>query len=134
MSNLIELKIIFFDGVCVLCNRSINIVLKYNLKRNLKVATLQGIKAQKYLSNEDLRLKNSVILFTESGKLYKSQAVLEISKDLCFPFNLIQYLRVFPSWFLDIFYDLIAYYRYRWYGKESRCRLPSNDEKDRFLD
>ncbi|MFT6632027.1 MAG: putative DCC family thiol-disulfide oxidoreductase YuxK [Bacteriovoracaceae bacterium] len=134
MKEVDQLKIIFFDGVCVLCNKAVNTVLKNNSKRNLKIASLQGIKAQKYLNNEDLKNLNSIIYFTETRKLYKSDAVLEISKDLNFPLSLFQHLEVVPRWFRDLVYDFIASNRYKWYGKNESCRLPTVEEKDRFLD
>jgi predicted DCC family thiol-disulfide oxidoreductase YuxK len=134
MKEVDQLKIVFFDGVCGLCNKAVDFILKNNKKRNLKVASLQGLKAQKYLSDNDLKKLDSIIFFTEFRTLYKSDAIIEISKDLVFPYNLIQHLEVFPKWLRDFIYDFIALNRYRWYGKNKSCRLPAPNEKDRFLD
>ena len=134
MKQISELKIIFFDGVCELCNSSVDFILKTNIKRNLKIASLQGIKAQKFLDNNDLKNLNTIILYTESKKYYKSDAIIEISKDLVFPINLIQHFAFIPKVIRDLIYDFISQNRYKWYGKRNKCRLPTKSEKDRFLE
>ena len=129
-------QIVFFDGVCNLCNRSVNFLIKQDKKNVLKFASLQSAYAQNVvpkalLNHEKL---DSIIVYTD-GKFYdRSTAVLKLCKilgGLCSVF-LIGYL--LPRYIRDGLYSFIANNRYRWFGKTDQCRVPTAELKERFLD
>ena len=126
-------KIVFFDGVCNLCNGFINFIFRYNNDPELKVSSLQGETAKKHLNNSDIRELNSVIYFKEGQKYYQSKAVLYILKDMGSIFKLAFIFIIIPSFLRDPIYKFIANNRYRFFGKQDYCRLPTPDERDRFL-
>lgn len=126
-------KIIFFDGVCNLCNGFINFVFQYNDNSTLKVASLQGETAKKHLTQADINNLSSVIYLRNGKKYYQSSAVLYVLKDMGGIFQIFFPLIILPSFFRDVCYDLIAKNRYRLFGKKDHCRLPTPDERERFL-
>lgn len=134
MSRNSSFKIVFYDGECIFCNRSVQFILKYSKNDKLMFASLQGVKAQKYLSTRELKEKDSVIVFTEKMKFYKSDAVVEIAKDLILPFSFLRVINILPKQLRDLAYDFFAKNRYRWFGKYDHCIIPDQTQKDRFLD
>ncbi|EMO88234.1 thiol-disulfide oxidoreductase DCC family protein [Leptospira noguchii] len=128
--------IVFFDGICNLCNFVVLFFLDRNQKGNLKFASLQSMAAERILGNKvGLNDSPSSVLFLEDGILYqKSNAILKISAYLCFPWNLLPLFRWVPVCFRDFIYDWIARNRYRWFGKLETCRIPDPSLKHRFLE
>ncbi|GAA5035871.1 hypothetical protein GCM10011506_31650 [Marivirga lumbricoides] len=127
------MRIIFFDGVCNLCNGAVNFVIDRDPKAKFKLAPLQSDIAAKYLKEEQLDNLNSIALF-EEGKIYqKSSAALRIAKKLTGAWPLLYGLIIIPPFMRDFFYDLVAKNRYKWFGKQETCRMPTPDIKTRFL-
>lgn len=127
-------RIVFFDGVCGLCNIFVDLLFKIDRKANFKVAPLQGETAKRLLPQEVPLDLDTVILY-ESGSLYtKSNAVIKILSStgrIGFLFGI--GMRIFPKMLRDLVYDFIVSSRYSVYGKLDSCRLPKEDEKSRFL-
>ncbi|WP_061247729.1 thiol-disulfide oxidoreductase DCC family protein [Leptospira noguchii] len=128
--------IVFFDGICNLCNFVVLFFLDRNQKGNLKFASLQSMAAERILGNKvGFNDSPSSVLFLEEGILYqKSNAILKISAYLCFPWNLLPLFRWVPACFRDLIYNWIARNRYRWFGKLETCRIPDPSLKHRFLE
>ena len=129
-----ESDIIFFDGVCNLCNGFVQFVIKNSASQKFKFASLQGHSAQQILSiNSDTHF--STILFLEHGIIYKkSSAVLRIAKKLDHPWKIFFAFIIIPQFLRDFVYDFVAKNRYRFFGKTVVCRIPTEDEKHLFLD
>jgi len=129
-------RIVFFDGICVLCNKSVDFLIKNDKKKRLKYATTQSEAADYLLSNEQLQpaIPESIIYY-ENGDIYvKSTAILKIFKELRQPWPVFSYLIIIPRPIRDGMYDLIARYRYRWFGKMQHCRLPDAKTREVVLD
>lgn len=126
--------IVFFDGVCGLCNRSVDFVLQRDPGVFL-FAPLQGLTSSENL-DVSLRGENlgSIVLRDEAGTHIKSTAVLRICRRLPAPWSWVSVLRVVPRVIRDAVYDWVAANRYRWFGKTDTCRLPTPEERTRFLD
>ncbi len=130
-----NMQIILFDGVCNLCNSSINFIIDRDPDQNFVFAPLQEKTGQdlqrKYgLSPEAL---DSVVLI-KRGKIFKkSSAALEIAKKLSGGWKLLIILKLIPRRFRDMIYDVIAKNRYRWFGKTDQCRMPTSELKMRFI-
>jgi predicted DCC family thiol-disulfide oxidoreductase YuxK len=128
-----DTPILLFDGVCNLCNSSVDFILRFEKNTQINFSTIQTIESEKLLSNfSNIPITDSV-LFIENGQLFQeSTAALKIAKYLKY-FWILSYLIYLPEWIRDPVYRLLARNRYRWFGKRSTCRFPSNDLKDRFL-
>jgi predicted DCC family thiol-disulfide oxidoreductase YuxK len=128
-----NVKIVFFDGVCNLCNGFINFIFANNKDQSLKVASLQGETAQKYLTETEISKLSTVIYYKNGEKVYRSRAVIFILKDMGFPFSMSLIFLIIPDLLRDLMYKFIANNRYRFFGKKDSCRLPTAEEKERFL-
>ena len=129
-------QIVFFDGVCNLCNRSVNFLIKHDKKGVLKFASLQSTFAKNTLPKSllDSEALDSILFYTE-GKYYKkSNAILKLFKTLGGFFYVFQLGYLLPPFLRNGVYTLIANNRYRWFGTTAQCSVPSADVKDRFLD
>jgi predicted DCC family thiol-disulfide oxidoreductase YuxK len=125
--------VILFDGVCNLCNYSVQLILKYERKPTFKFAFLQSETAKTILKNFDEGVITNSVLLIENGKLFQqSSAALRIAKHLKY-FRLLYFLIVLPTWTRDPLYRYIARKRYKWFGKRSSCLMPTPEFKDRFI-
>lgn len=128
-------NIVFFDGVCVLCNRSVNFLIKRDKKKLLKFASLQSETAKQIFSHSDDQQDDESVIFYSDGNIYKkSAAIIKIAKYLKFPWNTLKILQIIPVSLRDIIYDYVARKRYKWFGKTNQCLIPPEDLKDRFLE
>lgn len=127
-------KIVFFDGVCHLCNGFVDQVISSDTKkRQFLFAPLQGMTAELLLKPEDRAKLDSVIYF-EAGRVYtKSTAVLKILSQLGGFYKLFGIARIIPTGLRDIIYSLIAKNRYAWFGERDFCRLPQPEERAYLL-
>ncbi|MDY8136292.1 DUF393 domain-containing protein [Aquimarina sp. 2201CG5-10] len=132
-----EKKIIFFDGVCNLCNSFIDYVIKRDKEKKIFYCSLQSEEAQTILKPFEIDLEKglSTIYYYDKGKLYKrSTAILKIYKELSgFPKFASGIALIIPAFLRNVVYDFIAKNRYRFYGKKETCRLPSLEERNQFL-
>jgi predicted DCC family thiol-disulfide oxidoreductase YuxK len=126
-------QIIFFDGVCNLCNSFVDFLIRRDHDQAFSFAPLQGETARQKLPADKLARLNSVVLWNQGQILEKSDAALTVLQQLG---GLWWFMRVFwiaPAFLRDLVYDLIAANRYRFFGKRETCRLPTPEEKARFL-
>ena len=128
--------IIFYDGVCALCNWCVTFTLKHDKAGRFHFAALQSEVAKKLLqpyeiSPQDL---NTVVLLCEGRVYLKSDAVLKVLAYLGWPWSLCGVAKILPRFVRDFFYDCVAKFRYRMFGKLDVCPLPSADTRSRFVD
>ena len=130
-------KIILFDGVCNLCNRTVQFVIKHDKKDEFRFTTLQGEIGKQLVKERhiDTDTVDSIILI-EPGIAYytKSTAALKIGASFGGAWKLLYVLDLIPSSLSDIVYDFVARNRYKWYGKKDACMIPTPELKDKFLD
>lgn len=137
--NLPQDKIlILFDGVCNLCNSSVLFVIKRDSKNTFMFAPLQGVIGTTLIDkfNIDTQKMDSILTYhpKEDKIKYKSNAALEISKHLRFPYSLAQVFLVIPTVIRNWFYDFVARNRYEWFGKKEACMIPTPELKSKFLE
>ena len=129
-------KLVLFDGVCNLCNSSIQFIIKHDRAAKFKFAPLQSPLAAQHLA--DLKVGNtpiSSIIYIENDEVYqKSTAALKIAKHLDGAWPLLYAFIIVPKFIRDRVYDFIAKNRYKWFGKTEACWLPTPELKARFLD
>lgn len=126
-------NIIFFDGVCNLCNQFVDFILKADKSNKIYIASLQGQTAQNLLKNENLKNLTTIIYYKNNKTFKQSSAVIEIATDLGYPYKLIVIFKIIPATVRDALYSIISKYRYKIFGKRSTCRLPTEKEQEQFL-
>ncbi len=130
-------KIILFDGVCNLCNGFVQFVIKRDKQDIFRYASLQSEVGQQLISERGIDTKNidSVVLI-EPGIAYyiKSDAALQIGTNLKGYSTISKLLNLIPRGLRNIIYDLIARYRYTWFGKKDQCMVPTPESKAKFLE
>ena len=130
-----ELKgIVFFDGVCGLCNTFVNFLFRRKNASNFRYATLQGQKARSLLPAEHTTHLSSVVYYRKDKIYTKSGAVLRILSDLGGIWTLSKVLLIIPAFLSNAVYDFIASNRYKWFGKKETCRIPTPEERRLFDD
>lgn len=127
--------IVFFDGVCNLCNGAVQFILKREKNPQLKFAALQGETFRARAQHLLAAVPDSIILF-EAGILYtESDAVLRISRYLRQPWRAMGFMAyAIPRFLRNPLYRFIARNRYRWFGKKEACYVPTPALRTRFLD
>jgi predicted DCC family thiol-disulfide oxidoreductase YuxK len=132
--------IVFFDGVCNLCQGSIRYLIKNDKKGVLKFASLQGDYAKDFIDQKDFVDQTEIhsmqsIMFFDGKNLYKkSTAVLKLSSLIGGWHKLLLLGYIIPRFLRDGLYNIVAKNRYRWFGKKDHCMLPSKELENRFLD
>ena len=128
--------IIFFDGVCNMCNSFVRLIIKLDYKELFVFCPISSKKGQKIINKFNLELKNidSIILLKNNKITLKSEAVIEILVSLNLFFRFFLILKILPSKLLDLIYDFIAKYRYKLFGRKESCIIPGEKYKSRFTE
>ena len=127
-------NIVLFDGVCNLCNRSIDFIIRNQKSHKLQFVSLQSDVGKSIVNKSGLdEIPDSVMLYVDGKLLVRSDAALAISTYLKRPYVYGIIFKYVPKILSDSVYNLIAKNRYRWFGKKETCRVPSADERERFL-
>jgi predicted DCC family thiol-disulfide oxidoreductase YuxK len=127
--------IVLFDGICTFCNGFVNFIIDRNAKKNVYFASLQSEAGQNLLNKLGLSTKElGTIVLIEGQKCYtKSSAILRIIKFLDSLWPWLYGFIIIPPIFRDLIYDIIARNRYKWFGQEQSCRLPTQELRERML-
>ena len=129
-------QLILFDGVCNLCEASVQYVIRHDKKDVFRYTALQSDVGQEIIKkfNVDRSKMDSILLYSsENGLSYKSTAALKIASKLGFPRNLLNLFLIVPVFIRNWVYDYIARNRYQWYGKKDECMIPTKELKSKFL-
>jgi predicted DCC family thiol-disulfide oxidoreductase YuxK len=128
--------IVIYDGECSFCDGSVQFMLDHDPKGRFRFAASQSEAGRQLLVRAGLPPEGvGSIVLIEDGKVYtKTTASLRIARKLRGLSPLAYPLILIPRVVRDFFYDLFAANRYRWFGKLEQCRLPSPEQRERFLD
>ncbi|MBP6756508.1 MAG: DUF393 domain-containing protein [Bacteroidia bacterium] len=129
-------KIILFDGLCNLCDASVQFIIKRDTKDIFRFVSLQSDLGQELLQKLPLTIQNtdSIILYeSDTVYYYKSKAVFEIVKSIGGFIYCLLIFKLLPTAVTDTIYDFIAKNRYQWLGKKESCLVPTSDIKIKFL-
>ena len=128
-------KIILYDGVCNLCSASVRFVITGDTKRKFQFASLQSDFAKNALWGKEIGNSVKTIVLLKGDRIYlRSDAALEISRELNGLWPLLYFLKIIPRFIRDAVYNFISQHRYQWFGKTDACWLPSPDLSSRFVD
>ena len=131
-NNPIE-PIVLFDGVCNLCNASVRFIIRRDKKQKFRFASLQSEVAKKLIGNITGDALKTIVL-VKGAKIYsRSNAALEIARELDGPWSMFYVLKIVPVLLRDFIYNLISRNRYKWFGKTDGCPLPSPAMSTRFI-
>ncbi len=131
--------IILFDGVCYLCERSVQFVIRHDPYARFMFAPLQSDYAHGLIEELGLSMEeilgcdlNSFVLIANGKPSLRSDAWLSICGQLDGWPSLLRVFRVVPRFIRDAVYDFIGRHRYQWFGKKSECMIPASDIQQRF--
>lgn len=126
--------VVLFDGVCNLCNASVTFIIDRDPGAVFRFAPLQSDVGQALVLGCGLEGEDSIVL-VEDGRCYvRSEAALRIARRLDGAWRFLGALRFVPRPLRDPVYQAVARNRYRWFGRQEACRLPTPDLRARFLD
>jgi len=130
--------IVLFDGVCNLCNASVNFAIDRDPAARLRFASLQSDAGRKLLETAGHRViegEPDGIVLVDRGRVYeRSGAALRIARYLSGAWSLLPALLVVPSPLRDLVYRWVARHRYAWFGKSDVCRVPTPELRERFIE
>ena len=128
-------KIVIFDGVCLLCDRIVQLIIRHDPDQQFLFVPMQSALALMLLSRYDVAESpdTTLILIEVTGYRVRSDAALTIVASLRWPLRSLRVLRVLPASVRDSLYQLIARRRYRWFGQRATCMVPSALQAQRFL-
>jgi len=127
--------ILLFDGVCNLCEWSVQFVIERDPEARFRFAPLQSAVATDLLDacDYDGEQLDSVVL-VDDGECYdRSDAVLRATRYLGLPYSPLRVFGVFPKRLRDLGYNFVADRRYRWFGTREQCLMPTPELEERFL-
>ncbi len=128
------MNIVLFDGICNLCNKAVLFLIKHDKNDNLHFVAQQTAAGERimnqYFVNQDFR---SVILIKDEMAYYKSDAIIAIAKLLSGWPKLLLIGLILPPFLRNGIYDLIANNRYKLFGKQSICSIPSKSNEHKFI-
>ena len=127
-------KIVLFDGVCNLCNSSVQFIIEKDIENQFQFASLQSEFGQEFLKKHSLNTQkfDSIILVDGNQYFTQSSAALKIGEHLK-GFKWLKIFWVVPKFIRDFVYSIISKNRYKWFGKQENCWLPTPELKEKFL-
>jgi len=130
--------VLFFDGVCNLCNASVDVMLRLDRRRRLRFASLQGRTATRLLGDrveaDAHGIPGSMVLWHAGSIWTHSTAVIRSLALLGGAWRIASALLLVPRPLRDLIYRTVARHRYAWFGRRDTCRVPAPSESERLLD
>jgi len=132
---MLDSQIVIFDGICNFCNGAVNFIIKRDSKAAFKFAPMQSETAQELLLQHEVRIvgDDSFILIKNGRCFVRTNAALEITKDLDGFWFIFRAFKIVPAVVRDYFYWVLARNRYKLFGKRDTCMVPNTEVLDRFL-
>ena len=131
-----DAPLVLFDGECNLCNGAVQFLLRRDARARLRFAALQSAAGRSALARAGVlgKLPDSIVFVHRGRVRVKSAAALAIVRQLRWPWPLLSAAWLVPYPLRDVVYDWIARHRYRWFGVQKDCWVPTPELRARFLD
>jgi predicted DCC family thiol-disulfide oxidoreductase YuxK len=128
--------IVLFDGVCNLCNGAVQFIIKRDPSGKFRFASLQSDFASSLLQKFGLNpgSLHSIIVVSQDNMLERSDAILSIASHLGGFWKIFVVFKFLPRFIRDGLYDVVAKYRYRVFGKQDSCMIPTPELRARFIE
>jgi predicted DCC family thiol-disulfide oxidoreductase YuxK len=135
-SDALPENIVIFDGVCNLCEFSVNFIFEHDSAGHFSFTPAQSPLGASLLRRFGINTSrlDTVVLVRGERAFTRSAAALEIASRLDMPWNLLTVFQAVPEPLRDMIYDLIAQNRYQLFGKKEECMVPSEELRRRFLE
>ena len=129
------MDLIVYDGVCVLCSRSMRFVAAHDPAGQFRFVPLQSSLGQHLAARHGISIDQpeTFVAIIDDVALFRSEAALAIAAKLK-GLRWTQVLRIVPRAARDAIYDLVARNRYRWFGRYDQCELPSPALRARVIE
>ena len=129
-------NLVLFDGVCNLCTKSVQFIIRHDKTARFKFLFLQSDLGRELyrasgLDPDDIQ---TFALITRGRTLIRSDAAIEIATQFGGVWRLLGMFRILPTGLRDWFYTFVASRRYKWFGRRESCMIPSTDIRQRFLE
>jgi predicted DCC family thiol-disulfide oxidoreductase YuxK len=125
---------VIFDGVCNLCNSTVDFLIRHDRTGELLFGSFQEEAGRRLLLQHGVVEPPETVYFIEDGKLYsESDAILRLCRYMNAPWRWLRLSAFIPTSWRNAAYRFIARNRYRWFGKKDSCRIPTAEERSRFL-
>ncbi len=133
--NQLPPHMLFYDGVCAMCNGIVKCMLRIDQDRLFHFAPLQGETAElaRKLDPEFPTTIETVVYVRRGEVFVRSRAVALAMQQMPYPAKALSWVRFLPAWLADFFYGIVARTRYRVFGKYDHCPLPPEGDRARFL-
>ena len=127
--------LLFYDGVCAMCNGIVKGMLRADTERLFHFAPLQGPTAELARTlHPDFPKEIETVVYLRRGEVFvRSRAAALAMQQLPYPAKALSWFRFLPVWLADFFYGIVARVRYRVFGKYDQCPLPTAEDRARFL-
>lgn len=128
-------SIVLFDGVCNLCNRAVDRIIRHDPKDRFRFCALQsesGLALAKEFKIDTKKI-DSIVLIENNRYYVRSSAALKIARNMSGFYPLLVAGFIFPPFIRDNIYNWIAKNRYKWFGKRDTCRVPTAGEQQKFI-
>ena len=128
-------KIILFDGICNLCDSSVQFIIKHDDQDIFRFVALQSDLGGKIIQHLGIHSSkvDSIILYIPNKTYYtKISAVTRIAKELNSWHRCLSVFR-FTGKLGNFIYDFVAKNRYKWFGKKESCTIPNSEKKSKIL-
>lgn len=127
--------LIIFDGVCVFCNGVVNFIIKRDSACVFTFSPMQSEVAQSLIKQHHAskEILNTLMLIKNGTCYLRTDAILEIAKDLSGMWYLFNVFKIIPRPIRDFLYTLFARNRYKLFGKRNSCMVPTESVKKRFI-
>ncbi len=126
--------LVIFDGVCNLCNATVDFLIRHDRTGTLHFGAFQDAVPAAILQRHGVMGPPTTVYFVEGDRLYiESDAILRLLRYLGPGWQILRIGRVIPSPLRDRFYQWVSRNRYRWFGKKDTCRVPTQEERERFV-
>lgn len=128
-------SVIVFDGVCMLCNRWVQFIIRHDKQEQFLFASMQSAQGQQLLEQYGLNPLDpfSFLLVDHERGYMNTDAIIRVLTRLSSVWTLIGVLRIIPAVIRDWVYRVVARNRYRWFGKRDSCMVPSDEIASRFI-
>ena len=129
--------LVLFDGVCNLCESTVQFIVRHDSRALFRFAPLQSTTAQKILADFEYEGGElGSVLLVSDGRIYrKSRAALRIARQLDSAWPLFYYFFFWvPPFIADLVYNFVGNHRYKWFGKKDVCWIPDDKLRQRFID
>ena len=131
-----EPSIVVFDGLCNLCDRSVQFVVRHDPRGRFLLCWRQSERGETLMRSHGLSVDevDSIVLIEGGRAFLRSDAALRIAAGLGWPWKVFRILAILPRPVRDGMYGFVARKRYRWFGRKDGCRVASAAMEKRFLD